>query len=130
MFIFIATNRVRPGLLAAERRRVPGWVEFTERHEPRLIAFHEFLSRDGTEVEYVQIHPDTESFEHHLQVLALADESYRVTLEATTAIRIYGSPTDHIVTTLRQSGRPARPDHRHADSSRRIHQVVINTVHS
>ncbi len=109
MFIFIATNRVRPGLLAAERRRVPGWVEFTERHEPRLIAFHEFLSRDGTEVEYVQIHPDTESFEHHLQVLALADESYRVTLEATTAIRIYGSPTDHIVTTLRQSVGPHVP---------------------
>jgi hypothetical protein len=103
MFIFIATNTVRPGLLAAERRRVPSWVDFIERHEPRLIAFHEFLSRDGTEVEYVQVHPDTASFEHHLQVLALADESYRVTLAATTAIRIYGSPTEHILTTLRQS---------------------------
>jgi hypothetical protein len=93
MFIFVATNRVRPGRLADERRRVPGWVEFIDRHEPRLIAFHEFLSADGTEVEYVQIHPDAASFEHHLGVVASADESYRSTLEATTAIRIYGSVT-------------------------------------
>jgi hypothetical protein len=103
MFIFVATNRVRPGRLADERRRVPGWVEFIERHEPRLIAFHEFLSADGTEVEYVQIHPDAASFEHHLEVVASADESYRSTLEATTAIRIYGSVTEQILAALRKS---------------------------
>jgi hypothetical protein len=104
MLIFVATNRVRPGRLADERRRVPGWVEFIERHEPRLIAFHEFLSADGTEVEYVQIHPDAASFEHHLEVLAGADESYRSTLEATTAIRIYGNVTEQILAALHKSG--------------------------
>jgi hypothetical protein len=61
-------------------------------HEPRLIAFLEYLSEDGTEVEYVQIHPGAASFEHHLQVLADAETSYQDTLEATTAIRIYGTP--------------------------------------
>jgi hypothetical protein len=103
MFIFVATNRVRQGRLADERRRVPGWVEFIDRHEPRLIAFHEFLSADGTEVEYVQIHPDAASFEHHLEVVASAGESYRSTLEATTAIRIYGSVTEQILAALRKS---------------------------
>ena len=109
MFIFLATNRVRPGMLAAERRRVPGWVEFIKQSEPRLIAFHEFLSPDGSEVEYVQIYPDTAAFERHLQIVAQAGESYRVTLEATTAIRIYGNPTDHILTTLRESVGPDVP---------------------
>jgi hypothetical protein len=97
MFIFVATNTVRPGRLADERRRVPGWVEFIERQEPRLIAFHEFVSADGTEVEYVQIHPDAAPFEHHLEVMAGADESYRSTLEATTAIRIYENVTEQIL---------------------------------
>ena len=27
----------------------------------QLIAFHEYLSEDGTEVEYVQAHPDTDN---------------------------------------------------------------------
>jgi hypothetical protein len=109
MFIFLATNRVRPGMLAAERHRVPGWVEFVEQNEPRLIAFHEFLSADGTEVEYVQIHPDAASFEHHLQVVAQTAESYRFTLAATTAIRIYGAPTERILTTLRKLVDPHVP---------------------
>jgi hypothetical protein len=109
MFIFVAANKVRPGRLADERRRAPVWAEFIECHEPRLIAFHEFLNADGTEVEYVQIHPDAASFEHHLQVLAGVDESYRGTLEATTAIRIYGTPTEEILAILHKSVGPHVP---------------------
>ncbi len=109
MFIFIATNRVRPGRVDDERARVPGWVDLIERAEPRLIAFHEFLSEDGTEVEYVQLHPDAASFEHHLDVLAHVGDSYRATLAATTAVRIYGSITESIVTALRASFGPAVP---------------------
>jgi hypothetical protein len=57
MFIFVATNTVRHGMLSQERRRAPKWVDYIDLHEPRLIAFLEYLSEDGTEVEYVQIHP-------------------------------------------------------------------------
>jgi hypothetical protein len=103
MFIFVATNSVRPGAVESERRRVPGWVDYIRQHEPRLIAFHEFLSADGSEVEYVQVHPDVASFEYHLGVLEASDRSYRETLEATTSIRIYGVPTESILATLRAS---------------------------
>ncbi|MFI5611002.1 hypothetical protein [Amycolatopsis sp. NPDC051903] len=100
-FVFIATNRVREGKLEAEKNRVPGWVRFIDEREPRVLGFHEYLSEDGTEVEYVQIHPDAASFEHHLAVLAAeANESYRETLEATTAIRVYGEPTQPILDLL------------------------------
>jgi hypothetical protein len=60
-FIFIATNRLKPGKLADERKRVPGLVDFVEANEPRLIAFNEYVNDDGTEVAVVQIHPDAES---------------------------------------------------------------------
>ena len=39
-FIFIATNRLKPGKVEAERHRVPGLVDFIEANEPRLIAFN------------------------------------------------------------------------------------------
>ena len=48
--IFIATNRLKPGLLDSERARVPGLVEFVEPNEPRLIAFNEYVNEAGDEV--------------------------------------------------------------------------------
>jgi hypothetical protein len=89
----------------AERARAPEWADFMEQHEPRLTGFYEYLNDDGTEVEYIQVHPDAASFEHHLDVIATAQESYRGTLDA-TAIRIYGTPIEKILTALRRSTGP------------------------
>lgn len=106
-FIFIATNKIREGRLGDEQRRAPGWIDFIERNEPRLIAFHEYLDENGTEVEYVQVHPDAESFENHMRVLAeQSDMSYTDTLEGVTGIRIYGRPTDAIREMLRRAAGP------------------------
>jgi hypothetical protein len=103
-FIFVATNKVRDGKLDAEKARVPGWIRFIHDNEPRTIAFHEYVSADGTEVEYVQVHPDAASFEHHLRVLAeKSDLSYKQTLEGTTSIRMYGEPTPAILEMLNQA---------------------------
>ena len=68
-FIFVATNRLKPDTLHAERRRVPGLVDFIKTNEPRLIAFNEYVNADGTEVGVVQVHPDTDSFEFHLSMV-------------------------------------------------------------
>jgi len=107
MFIFIATNKVRAGRLDDERRRASGWAEFIKQHEPRLIAFHEYVNEAGTEVDFVQVHPDTASFEHHLRLLAeRSDRSYTDTLEGTTAIRMYGEPTEAILELLLRSAGP------------------------
>jgi hypothetical protein len=61
---------------------VPGWIDFIQSNEPRLIAFHEYVSADGAEVEYVQVHPDTDSFENHMRVVESSGRSYTDTLEA------------------------------------------------
>ena len=67
--IFVSTFRVKDGDLEGLKgyyRRVLGIVEA---NEPRAIAFHGFLSEDGTELTSIQVHPDAASFEFHLQVL-------------------------------------------------------------
>ena len=100
-FIFIATNRLKPGQLDRERRRVPGLVEFIEASEPRLIAFNEYVNDAGDEVTVVQIHPDASSMEAHMEtVRERAQQAYAETLDATIRIQVFGRPTDAILYAL------------------------------
>ncbi len=102
-FIFIATNRLKEGRLEDERRRVPDLADFLERSEPRLIAFNEYANDDASEVGVVQVHPDAESMERHMDVVAeRAAQAYAETLDATTSIQVYGTPSDAVVEMLRR----------------------------
>jgi hypothetical protein len=84
-FIFIATNRLKPGAYEAERLRVPGLVELIRAGEPRLLAFDEYINRERTEVTVVQIHPDAASMEFHVGVVReRAAQAYSESLHATT----------------------------------------------
>lgn len=105
-FIFIATNRLKPGKLADERKRVPGLVDFVEANEPRVIAFNEYVSDDGTEVAVVQVHPDAESMAFHMEVVAeRAAAAYAETVDATTSIGVFGMPSNAVLEMLeRQAG--------------------------
>jgi hypothetical protein len=103
-FIFIATNRLREGKLETERKRVPDLVDFIQANEPRLLAFNEYASDDGRDVAVVQVHPDADSFEFHMGVVReRAAKAYGETLEATTSIQVFGTPTDTIFEMLRRS---------------------------
>jgi hypothetical protein len=92
---------LKEGKLDAERKRVPGLSDFIEAHEPRLMAFNEYANDDGTEVGVVQVHPDTDSFEYHMEVVReRAARAYEETLDATTSIYVFGTPTDTILEML------------------------------
>ena len=102
-FIFIATNRLRDGRFDAERQRVPELVRFIEAHEPRLIAFHEYVNEDHSQVSVVQFHPDAASMEFHMGLVGdHARQAYAQTLEATTGIQVFGTPTGNILRMLQQ----------------------------
>jgi quinol monooxygenase YgiN len=105
-FIFIATNRLKHGKREAERKRVPGLVEFIADNEPQLIAFNEYANEEGTEVSVVQVHRDAESMEFHMQTVAeRAARAYAENLEPTTSIQVYGTPSDAVLQMLsRQAG--------------------------
>jgi hypothetical protein len=102
-FIFIATNRLKPGKLDDERARVRGLVDFIAANEPRLIAFNEYANEEGTEVAVVQVHPDADSMAFHMQVVAeRAATAYAETVDATTGIQVFGTPSTAIVEMLRR----------------------------
>jgi hypothetical protein len=101
-FIFIATNRLKPGAYQSERRRVPGLVDFIEAGEPRLIAFNEYINAERTEVTVVQVHPDAASMEFHMNVVReRAAQAYAETLDATTQVQVFGMPSDAVMQMLR-----------------------------
>jgi hypothetical protein len=103
-FIFIATNRLKPGKAEAEKQRVPGLVDFIEANEPRLIAFNEYVNDEGTDVAVVQVHPDADSFEFHMGVVReRAARAYEEALDATTGIQVFGAPTETILEMLRRA---------------------------
>jgi hypothetical protein len=102
-FIFIATNRLREGKLAAERDRVVDLSRFIEANEPQLLAFNEYVNDDGTEVAVVQVHPDADSMASHMEIVAeRAAAAYAETVEATTSIQVFGTPSDAVLDVLRR----------------------------
>ena len=103
-FIFIATNRLKPGRLEAEHQRVPGLADFIEANEPRILAFNEYANDEGTEVGVVQVHPDLDSFVFHMDVVReRAGRAYLETLDATTGIQVYGTPSAALLEMLKSS---------------------------
>jgi hypothetical protein len=102
-FIFIATNRLKEGRFGAEQERVRELSRFIEENEPRLIAFNQYVNEVLSEVAVVQVHPDAASMEYHLSVIGdRAREAYAQTLEATTRLQVFGTPTGNILRMLDQ----------------------------
>jgi hypothetical protein len=99
--IFIATNKLREGALDAERRRVPGFVEFIEANEPQLLAFNEYLDAERGEVTIAQVHPDAASMALHLGLVReRADRAFAETLEGTTRVQVLGMPSEEMLQAL------------------------------
>jgi hypothetical protein len=105
-FIFIATNRLKPGKLADEKKRVPGPVDVVKASESRLIAFNEDANEEGAMVAVVRIHPDADSMAFHLDMIAeRAAAAYAETVEATRSIQMFGVPSNAVLEMLeRQAG--------------------------
>jgi hypothetical protein len=116
-FIFIATNKLKPGKLEDERERAGELTTFIAANEPRLLAFNEYADESGSEVGVVQVHPDVDSMRFHLGLIReRATRAYGETLEATTSIQVFGPPDVAILEMLRdQAGAgieiTIRPDH-------------------
>jgi len=101
-FIFIATNKLKEGKLEDEERRVPELCDFIEANEPCLIAFNEYADEGGTEVAVVQVHPDADSMEFHMEVVReRAARAYAETLAATSSIQVFGPPSAAVLSMLR-----------------------------
>ncbi len=90
-FIFIGTHKLQEGKLEEFEKSFAHLVSAVEANEPRMIAFNGYANEEGTEVAVVQVHPDTDSMELHMQVVAQhIEHAYEGLLEETTGIQVFG----------------------------------------
>ena len=116
-FIFVGTHRIKEGQLDAYIEYFREFVEFVKENEPRLIVFEGFVDDEGTRMTIVQVHPDAESMEFHMQTIGKhIGEAYDRYLDGTERIDVYGAPRGGVVDMIKQlasSGAPldisARP---------------------
>ena len=102
-FIFIATNQLKYGKFESEKKRLPDLIDFIEANEPQLIAFNEYANAEGTEVAVVQVHPDADSMAFHMELIAeRAANAYADTIDATTNIQVFGTPSGTVTEMLRR----------------------------
>jgi quinol monooxygenase YgiN len=95
-FIVKSVSRIHPGKAEAYQPVAAEICRIAEEKEPRLLGFHIYVSEDHSSEVVVQIHPDAESMQHHLQVLG---EKVRETFAYADfeSLEIYGQPNDALM---------------------------------
>jgi hypothetical protein len=104
-FIFIGTYTIKEGKLEEFKRYWPQFVDFVEESEPRLIAFNAYVSKDGSEVGIVQVHPDVDSMEFHMKLIREhVEQAFAEYLAGTVGMQIYGTSSESALETIEQMG--------------------------
>lgn len=102
-FIVRSVSRIHPGKADAYQPVVVDFCKLVEEREPRLLGFHIYVSEDRTSEVVVQIHPDAESMQHHLEVMG---EKVRETFAFTDfeSLEVYGEPNEELTEWLARVG--------------------------
>ena len=90
-FIIKTVSRIHDGKASAYRPLAEEICRLADEREPRLLAFHIYVTDDESSEVVIHIHPDAESMQHHLQVLG---EKVRATSDYSDfeSMEIYGQP--------------------------------------
>jgi hypothetical protein len=102
-FIFTGTYSIKEGKLEVAKQALRELVEYVEANEPRLHHFGFYFDDEGGQVTCVQVHPDSDSMEEHLRVIAGHLQNSDEYLDFTDMqTRAYGIPSDALLSDLRE----------------------------
>ena len=104
LILYVDTSDVRDGALEELKAGMEELTDFVEANEPRILAYNVYFNDEGTRMTVVHAHPDSASFEYHMEV---AGPLFRRLGELVTlsAIHIYGEPSEKV---LKQSHEKAQ----------------------
>lgn len=106
---------VKEGQLEGFNKYAQEHAESAEAKHPGLLAFHQYVNKDGNKVSVVQVHSETDSMELFMQeVLAQHGvQAYQYLEQGSESSEIYGTPSDAILDGLRQYevSFSVKPDH-------------------
>jgi hypothetical protein len=99
--VFVDTSEIGEGRLEELRLAVAELAEFVETNEIEPITYQVYFSADGRRMTVLQIHPDSASMEHHMDVAGPIFARFADLLELRT-VDIYGTPSEKIIEQLRR----------------------------
>jgi quinol monooxygenase YgiN len=108
-FAYIGTFTIKSGKLEEARRFFQEHVDLIETNEPRLIAFNFYFDEQGNKASVVQVHPDADSMEFHMKVIAAHMNDAFDYIERIESEQYYGPMTDSLSEILRQYEGPGVP---------------------
>jgi len=99
-FIFVTRSRIDPTRHAEHLAHAREVADIVEADEPRIIALNVWESADRTETSRIEVHPDVESLEFHLELLAKTPAGAPHDALETFEYDIYGEPSDAVLSAL------------------------------
>lgn len=99
--IMISHSRVKPGHRSDYEEHAAEALEMVEAEEPRMIGINHFADDDDL-VATVQIHPDADSLDTHLQFFGQRLAGKVSEALDVTDIYLYGRPSDSALAVLAQ----------------------------
>lgn len=97
---FVGTYEIPEGVFDEWSVAIIDMIDFVKANAPGLISHNVFVNEEHTEATSLYVHPDTESFEQHMEVAA-SRISRGAQMVRVKRIDLYGSPSDAVVSRLR-----------------------------
>jgi quinol monooxygenase YgiN len=94
-FVVISKSRIKPGKAGEYAAMSARMLQDVEENEPRLLAFNQYESEDGTLSVVIQVHPDAESFEYHLKLFGEQVQAMLGHIDV-EGVEIYGPPSPFV----------------------------------
>jgi hypothetical protein len=115
-FVYVGTWTIKAGKLEEARKWLAEHADFIETNEPRLIAFQVYFDEEGTTASVVQVHPDSESMEFHMQLISEHLTDAFDYIDAIVSEQYYGPMSESLAETLSKWETPGvavtkMPDH-------------------
>ena len=99
--LFVGTYAIPDGKFEEWNRANKEMTAFAKAGEPRVLSFNTYVNEERTEATTIQLHPDSESLEYHLEA-ARTRISGGVQLVQVKRVELYGEPSEAVVAQLRR----------------------------
>jgi hypothetical protein len=99
--VVIDTSEIREGKLEELKAALAELADFVEKNEAAPLAYHIYFDEDATHMTVLQIHPNSESMELHMNVAAPLFGRFTGLVDL-SRVDFYGTPSDAVLDATRR----------------------------
>lgn len=101
MIVYFDVSEIIEGKEDEIKKAINELVDFIDVNETKISAYHIYLDEKDARMTVFQIHPDSASFEFHMQVAGKEFAKFKDLIKLST-IDVYGNPSDKLINQLNQ----------------------------